>query len=226
MKLKVRLTLTVIFIVFTSIVWGANEEASKPVEEFLHETGNQLNCYFTVEYCREPKLPRDKESQDFASVHADKSPKTIDECVAVLQRQLPGVTVRRDKSRVNVVHLIDNRIKAIDGYPLNAKATMKFLGNLSELDQTISRMQPRLFVQDGGLIMGGVAIGSDETTKCDINIRDGEFRDILTAAIPRMGYARIAWTADTWKDTRGVFVTTYMFNGPEEVLKKTEDRRK
>ena len=185
------------------------------LSQYLSENGDRFNCYFTIE---EP-VPFHIYYPYEQKYVLDKPPvASLGKLVEKLRKDLPDALIVPDSSNPKIIHIINKKLPATSGYPLDQLVTLSYQGGLDGLATAIgTQIKGAVELQLGGTTRD-MLIG-DTTTQVQVNVHELPVREVLTSAIPLTGYNRILWRAlpsETPKD--GTYAMYLLFYGPEPHL--------
>jgi hypothetical protein len=155
---------------------------------YLYRIGKKLNCQFTFEELARP----DEDLKINAYVVEDDAIDSIDEVIAKISKEVKGVTIRRSEDHPRVVHIIDDRLKALKGYALDEKIDLTYSGALDQLPGEIGKQ-----VRHFGIKLGGDLLVGDHVSQVVIDVKDQQVRRILTDSMPREKYNSFLWWTET-----------------------------
>jgi hypothetical protein len=196
----------------------ANDEGELPTRadrervwftSFLFTAGNQLGCYFTMEY-RSRNLTGKEVKMD-TYITNGLAAFSIPSLVSNLTVELKGYTVVRDSNNPIIIHIIDQALEQQSNYVMNKPVSIQYSGNLvgSVVQDAEGRnlgkgegLVTAISRQTGGGITSGeishtdpVQGGNDFTTLVNVNATNQTVRSILANSIPLTNYSRILWRA-------------------------------
>ena len=190
--------------------------------QYLRESGNQLNCYFTIE---EAKVHAGQIHSSYSQKYiAGTKVRTLNELIEKLKNDLPDTLVVRDSSDPKIIHIISKETKSTPEYPLDHRLTLSYNGDLPGLASAIGRKMNGAVGPRGSFTT--VDMEMDYITAVDVNVRDKPIREILSAGIPLAGYSRVLWKACPFDAQEDGSVAMYIqFYGPAPKPYKPEAPR-
>jgi len=188
------------------------------LQSYLNGVATRMDCYFTIERLHPPKLGQRPSAFD---TQADVDPRksaSIDDLVKDLNGRLVGITATRSKDHPQVIHLVEDDLRKLDGYELERKVTIRYRGNPLGLADHLNELYPGLGPKDWPMPPN---LMSDTSSRTAVDARDQPVREILTAAVPLAGYSRIIWEVTTHK-MGGKWYCAILFNGPK--IKRDDEK--
>lgn len=153
-------------------------------------------------------------------IRDDSEPRSLEESIAKLSREVPGFEFRRNERNPKIIHAIDKRLLKLDDYDLDEEVDFEYSGVLGELSRALQRKLPAIGPKTSGLVG---EVFDDHVTETEVRAKGETVRQILTEAAPPKGYGPILWRAET-TISEGEAKTTVQFYGPNRIPESRRER--
>lgn len=181
-----------------------------PWERYLLRLGEKHDCWFTFEVeTSNPDRLRDpciKES-DF--------PSTRDAALRRFSAVYSWLRLVPSHKHRNVIHVIDEKLLAMNDYALEKTADVDFAGVIDHMVLQLHKQIPSIVRRTSGVLGQG---SEDGYTEIAFRAERQKVRDILTDCTPRqVGYDRVLWRAETAERENGL-QTTVEWSGTDRLF--------
>jgi len=189
-----------------------------PVKDYLHEIGESLNCYFTLEYKDAPHF-----TLDYSDATETRQPAiiaklipnnvnimTIPLLLSKLRLDLPALSFEQHSKHANIIHVIERSLGERESYFLNRLIDIEYSGNLVACvvrdeegkNQIVGEgLVPAIAKKYAVKVLSGLPGGDgreafgDCVTKVRVHATNQTVRNVLTDCIDVPNYNPILWRA-------------------------------
>jgi len=180
-----------------------------PWLDYLHLAGQRLDCHFTIERIFRPENPG--AAIYGAWIMDDVEIRSLEQLIAKVSKEVKGITFVRNRKNPAVVHVIDQRLKELDDYPLEAKLDVSYSGMIGDLSDELEKHLDSIGPRRGGVMSDAF---DDHVTRVTVEAKNQQIRSILTDCVPLTHYGPRLWIAET-RRVDGKTKTTVQYYGPD-----------
>lgn len=176
-------------------------------EHYLYLAGQRLDCHFTIE-----KLARrgDDPRARGVFVFDDQELRTVDDVIAKVSQTLKGFSFTKSEAAPTVIHVIEDELVGLAGYPLEQTVDIAYAGVPHGLIEELEKRNQGLEARRGG---DNRLMFDDYWTEITVEAKAQQVRRILTDCIPLNTYHPILWRAETDR-VDGRLRTIVQYYGP------------
>lgn len=190
-------------------------DSKQPLTRLLSYLGELHDIHFTIEEAwKHGEIGNSIGSFRFSFKMAE--PTNLESDLERLRSALPRADLYRNKKITKIIHIKDQRLRTLKGYPLDLTlGHLKFQGSPSKLLKGLKEKVPGF--EDGLFIVystpqpAGITY-IDRVSQMQFVVQEQSVRDILSHHLPFAHYSRILWVART--GIEGPVETTIGFGGP------------
>jgi len=187
---------------------------------YLHQLGDQYDCYFTIEESWTPSEVRNSLESYLVPSNSNKKGE-LTSALALLTKAVPHFTFQPDSIKGHIIHILDDRLLKQRQYGMDdVLSNVEFTGLLSDLVSVIARQGAHICLEAMFDIGDPSQVRRDWATVVSVKAENKTVRSLLSDFVPLEGYSRIIWIATTERQEHST--TAIRFNGP---VARTKEQR-